>query len=185
MNYVSIIDNNMNICKLIIALAVLPISFNVDLAAENVYADEVLVIDPDERYEVYDPDFTSEADVEQSQNDVKGEIFAHTDELPEFIGGQQALISYLCNEIRYPEQAIKDKIEGRVVVRFVVDQLGRVCDPTVVHGVRSDLDEEAIRVVRNMPLWLPGRIGGEPVNCYFLLPVNYRFTPQDEQIPPR
>ena len=90
MNYVSVNDISMNINKLIIALAVLPLSFNVDLAAENVYADEVLVIDPDERYEVYDPDFTSEAGVEKSQDDVKGEIFDQTEELPEFIGGQQA-----------------------------------------------------------------------------------------------
>ena len=88
MNYVSV--NDMNINKLIIALAVLPFSFNVDLAAESVYADEVLVIDPDERYEVYDLYYTSGADVEKSQDDVKGEIFDHTEELPEFIGGQQA-----------------------------------------------------------------------------------------------
>ena len=171
MNYVSVNDINMNINKLIIALAVLPFSFNVDLAAESVYADEVLVIDPDERYEVYDPDYTSGADVEKSQDDVKGEIFDHTEKLPEFIGGQQALISYLCNEIRYPEQAIKDKIEGHVVVRFVVDQLGRecvtlqsftVCVPilmrrlfvlsgTCLYGCPAVLEENRLTVISSCP----------------------------------
>ena len=167
----------MNINQLIIAFAVFTFSSNLNLAAGTLSTDEVLVIDPDVKYEILD---SNDFEVEISQDDLKGEIYVQPEEPPEFIGGEKSMMMYLSNKLRYPEKAVIDKIEGRVVVRFVVDRLGRICDPKVIKGVRSDLDKEALRVVKNMPLWSPARNNGQPVNSYFVIPINYRLTANHE-----
>jgi len=78
------------------------------------------------------------------------------DELPEFPGGKDGLTAYVVNNTVYPESAVKDKIEGRVFMRFAIEPDGSTSDIQVFIGVRSDLDNECIKVIREMPKWKPG-----------------------------
>jgi len=78
------------------------------------------------------------------------------DELPEFPGGKDGLTTYVVNNTVYPESAVKDKIEGRVFMRFAIEPDGSTSDIQVFIGVRSDLDNECIKTIREMPKWKPG-----------------------------
>ena len=96
----------------------------------------------------------------------------------EFPGGAAAMMKWLSNNIRYPESAQQNGISGRVVVKFVVEKDGSIGNPTIVKGVDRDLDQEALRVVKRMPKWQPGKNNGQPVRSYFNLPVTFRLQNQ-------
>jgi len=85
------------------------------------------------------------------------------------------LNQYLTAQIRYPDTAARENIQGRVLLRFVVRNTGDVSDVTVVRSVHPLLDEEAVRVVSAMPRWQPAMRAGIPVNAYFTLPVWFRL----------
>lgn len=101
--------------------------------------------------------------------------FEEPDVLPEFPGGLDALMNYLGEHIRYPVMAKKNKVQGRVVVRFVVQKTGKVGKVEVLESVDNDLAEEAVRVVKSLPDFTPGRVNDEPVNVWFTLPVNFKL----------
>ena len=96
----------------------------------------------------------------------------------EFPGGQAALMKWLSNNIRYPEAAQQNDIQGRVVVKFVVEKDGSVGHAEIARGVDKDLDREALRVVNKMPKWQPGKNNGVAVRSYFNLPVTFRLQNQ-------
>ena len=106
------------------------------------------------------------------------EIFVAVEQQAEFPGGQGALMKFLSNNIRYPESAQQNDIQGRVIVNFVVEKDGSIGNVTVVKGVDRDLDREAIRVVKKMPRWQPGKNNGVAVRSYFNLPVTFRLQNQ-------
>lgn len=106
------------------------------------------------------------------------EIFVAVEQQAEFPGGQGALRKFLSNNIRYPESAQQNDIQGRVIVKFVVEKDGSIGNVTVVKGVDRDLDREAIRVVKKMPRWQPGKNNGVAVRSYFNLPVTFRLQNQ-------
>lgn len=87
-------------------------------------------------------------------------------------------MKFLSNNIRYPESAQQNDIQGRVIVKFVVEKDGSIGNVTVVKGVDRDLDREAIRVVKKMPRWQPGKNNGVAVRSYFNLPVTFRLQNQ-------
>jgi protein TonB len=91
-------------------------------------------------------------------------IFSLTHQDPQFRGGRRALEKYLQDNIQYPTQALKDSVEGRVVVQFVIDSLGYVGETKVLRSVREDLDQEALRVVKSLPRFSSGRENGKSVN---------------------
>lgn len=97
--------------------------------------------------------------------------------MPEFKGGQAAMMSYLGKKINYPADARKEKIEGRVVLKFIVDKKGNISH---VENMRESVDprlvKEAIRVVEAMPAWNPGKNKGEPVSVSFVLPVSFKLN---------
>ena len=105
-------------------------------------------------------------------------IFVAVEQPAEFKGGQAALMKWLSNNIRYPEAAQQNNVQGRVIVKFVVEKDGSIGSPTIVKGVDRDLDQEALRVVRKMPKWQPGKNNGQPVRSYFNLPVTFRLQNQ-------
>ncbi len=110
------------------------------------------------------------------------EIYKSVEVLPEFPGGLEALLNYLSRNIRYPEEAHNANEQGKVVVKFVVDKDGTVCDAEILKGVSESLDKEAIRVVESMPKWTPGTVKGQPVDCFFTLPINFKLednTPKE------
>ena len=103
------------------------------------------------------------------------EIFVAVEQQAEFPGGQGALMKFLSNNIRYPESAQQNDIQGRVIVKFVVEKDGSIGNVTVVKGVDRDLDREAIRVVKKMPRWQPGKNNGVAVRSWFTLPVTFKL----------
>ena len=103
------------------------------------------------------------------------EIFVAVEQPAEFPGGQAALMKWLSNNIRYPEAAQQNDIQGRVVVKFVVEKDGSVAHAEIARGVDKDLDREALRVVNKMPKWQPGKNNGVAVRSYFNLPVTFRL----------
>lgn len=102
-------------------------------------------------------------------------------------GGQEAMLAFLADNIKYPEEAAKKDIQGRVVVTFVVDKDGTVTEPKIAHSVHELLDAEALRVVSLMPKWTPGKNDkGETVRVRFNLPVTFatKYTgPKEDQDP--
>ena len=106
------------------------------------------------------------------------EIFVAVEQQAEFPGGQTALMKWLSNNVRYPESAQQNDIQGRVVVRFVVEKDGSIGAATIVKGVDKDLDREALRVVKKMPRWQPGKNNGVAVRSYFNLPVVFKLQNQ-------
>jgi protein TonB len=102
------------------------------------------------------------------------EIFTIVEEMPNFPGGEAKLFEYLGKNIKYPQMATDMGISGVVYVTFVVDENGKVKDPKVLRGIGGGCDEEALRVVRNMPPWEPGKQRGKAVRVQYNLPI--RFT---------
>ena len=106
----------------------------------------------------------------------QGEIFQVVEEQPMFPGGMQELMKFLQTNIRYPKEAQARGLQGRVVVQFVVNKDGSICEENVVKSVDPQLDAEALRVVRSMPNWTPGKQRGEAVRVRFTLPVTFRLN---------
>lgn len=106
------------------------------------------------------------------------EIFVAVEQRAEFPGGLPALMKWLSNNIRYPEAAQQNDIQGRVIVKFVVEKDGSIGAADIVKGVDKDLDREAIRVVKKMPKWQPGKNNGVAVRSYFTLPVVFKLAQQ-------
>ena len=106
------------------------------------------------------------------------EIFVAVEQQAEFPGGMPALMKWLSNNIRYPEAAQQNDVQGRVIVKFIVEKDGSVSQAQIVKGVDKDLDKEALRVVNKMPKWQAGKNNGVAVRSYFTLPVNFRLQQQ-------
>ncbi len=98
-------------------------------------------------------------------------IFNHTDKPAEFIGGEKALSDYFKNNLHYPEKAEKQKIQGRVYVKFTVTQYGTIKNIKIVRKINPLLDAEALRLIKNMPVWKPAEIKNNPVKSEQILPV--------------
>lgn len=103
------------------------------------------------------------------------EIAAPDDCLPEFPGGQSAMMQFFIETMSYPKQAEKDGIEGKVVVRFTVKTDGSISDVSVVKPINKALDDEAIRVVKAMPRWTPGRENGKTVAVSMSIPIEFKL----------
>ncbi|MCL1934587.1 MAG: TonB family protein [Candidatus Azobacteroides sp.] len=99
---------------------------------------------------------------------------ASTEVLPQFPGGQTALIRFIYENIRYPSTALKQRIEGRVWCSFIVEPDGSVSNVQLEKGVYIFLDEEAVRVLKNMPAWIPGRTKGENVAIKVYIPIVFK-----------
>ena len=106
------------------------------------------------------------------------EIFQAVEQQAEFPGGMPALMKWLSSNIRYPEAAQQNDVQGKVIVKFVVEKDGSVSQATILKGVDKDLDKEALRVVNKMPKWQAGKNNGVAVRSYFTLPVNFRLQQQ-------
>lgn len=95
------------------------------------------------------------------------------DEMPQFTGGISALHNYISKSIKYPKQAIEQKVEGTVYVNFIISRKGKILFPYVVHGIGTGCDEEALRIIKNMPGWTPGKQKGRPALVRHTLPVRF------------
>lgn len=132
---------------------------------ENIDADYLFYIFGD-----YD-EFRESKKLDLSESDP--EVVVVVEQNPEFPGGMDSLFSYLARNINYPIEAQRKKVSGRVVVRFVVDEVGDIYDVVVVLDIGEGCGEEAVRVVNEMPRWKPGYQRGKPVKAYYSLPIKF------------
>lgn len=117
----------------------------------------------------------------QQSAEVKEKVFEYLDDMPEFPGGQKAMMEWLGQNIQYPKEAVDGNIEGRVIVRFIIEKDGSISNAKVAKGVHESLNKEALRVVSAMPKWKPGMQDGQPARCQFTLPVSFKFSQPAEE----
>ncbi|MBQ9556457.1 MAG: TonB family protein [Muribaculaceae bacterium] len=115
----------------------------------------------------------NEADVRF--DDRRVDVYRSAEQMPQFPGGDAALIKYLENHIKYPPMAKENHIQGRVIVQFIVDKTGKIGEVKVVRSVDNDLDKEAVRIVKTLPKFIPGRQNGQPVAVWYTLPVAFKL----------
>lgn len=106
---------------------------------------------------------------------VQGDVFDVVEEMPQYPGGPQALFEFLSNNVKYPEEAEKAGIQGRVIATFVVETDGSVSNAKVVKSVDPLLDAEALRVISAMPKWKPGKQNGKVVRVRYTVPLSFHF----------
>jgi len=105
----------------------------------------------------------------------KEKVYLWAEEMPEFPGGNSEMLNYFAKNISYPEIAIRAQVEGRVVLTFIVDMNGEIRDVSVAKSIGAGCDEEAIRVLKNMPRWNPGKQNGMPVITKINVPVVFKL----------
>jgi len=107
---------------------------------------------------------------------VTGEVFQVVEEMPEFPGGNgQELMNFINKNIKYPASAHENGVQGRVIVQYIVTKEGDIVEPKVIRGVDPTLDAEALRVIKMMPKWKPGKQRGKAVNVKFTVPVTFKL----------
>jgi protein TonB len=134
---------------------------SIEVNSEDDEAEEVVIAAP------------VEAPVEEEEEEV---VFVVVESMPEFPGGQAALFKYLSDNVKYPMIAQENGIQGRVICQFVVNKDGSIVDVEVVRsGGDPSLDKEAIRVIKSMPKWKPGKQRGKAVRVKYTVPVNFKL----------
>ncbi|PLX05499.1 MAG: hypothetical protein C0598_14460 [Marinilabiliales bacterium] len=166
--------------KMILGAIVLPIAFGISiLACSSPKSDamddkvkqekEVMVNNPGEDY----PPPPEKSNTENTDSDEV--VFTVVETMPEFPGGRSELYKYLGENIKYPESAKKDGVQGKVFVSYVVNTDGSITDAKILRGVSEELDAEALRVIKSMPNWKPGEQKGKKVRVAFNLPINFKL----------
>jgi protein TonB len=112
---------------------------------------------------------------EKKPEPVKEEVFTAVEQMPQYPGGEAELLKYIATHIKYPTMAAENNIQGRVVVKFVVKKDGHVGDVVVLRGKDPDLDKEAVRVVKTLPRFIPGKMNGQAVAVWYTLPINFKL----------
>lgn len=151
------------------------IAEGLNVVEDDVKLDDVDIISSEDdassaQVEAYTPPAVVEEEEESSQ-----QIFTVVETMPEFPGGQMALLQYLSKSIKYPVIAQENGIQGRVSCSFVVNKDGSIVDAEVIRGVDPSLDKEALRVINSMPKWSPGKQRGKPVRVKYTVPVTFRL----------
>ena len=101
------------------------------------------------------------------------EVHTIVEQMPVFPGGEAALLAYLAQHLKYPAQAIRDRVQGIVLLRFVVLENGRVGQVQTIKSLEPHCDAEAKRVVKSLPRFIPGRQGGKAVRVWYTLPIRF------------
>jgi len=109
----------------------------------------------------------------QTQEALPRKVFTAVEQMPTFPGGKDALNKYIRKHLKYPKAAMKNAVEGKVVLRFIVEADGSISNVEVIRGIDGDCDHEAIRVVEEMPKWDPGMQNGVFVATYYTLPITF------------
>jgi protein TonB len=104
------------------------------------------------------------------------QIFTWAEEMPEFPGGNGELLGFFAKNINYPEIAIRAGVEGKVILSFVVDKKGEIKDVNVLKGIGAGCDEEAMRIIKSMPRWNPGKQNGNAILTRINVPVVFKLN---------
>ena len=117
----------------------------------------------------------AEAQVTDESAPQSNKVYRSVDQMPQFPGGEAGLMRYLQSNINYPANAAKNNVEGRVVLQFVVKKDGQIGEVKIARSVDPELDAEALRVVKSMPNFIPGRQDGKPVAVWYTLPISFKL----------
>lgn len=158
-----------------------PPSQGEQLIAKYVTPVVVDTIKPEDQFQLATTDEQVETGINKEVYEVQGndqeetpqEVSFIVEEMPEFPGGEIALLKFISNAIRYPVTAQKTGIQGKVYVTFIVDKDGGITDVRISQGVDPLLDREALRVVKSLPKWNPGKQRGKPVRVSYTIPINF------------
>ncbi len=112
---------------------------------------------------------------EKKPEPVEDKVFTSVEQMPQFPGGDVALLKYISDHIKYPTIAMENNVQGKVVVQFVVTRDGSIGEVKVARGKDPDLDKEAVRVVKTLPKFIPGKMNGQAVNVWYTLPINFKL----------
>ncbi|MDE6346192.1 MAG: energy transducer TonB [Muribaculaceae bacterium] len=102
-------------------------------------------------------------------------VFTSVEQMPQFPGGEGELLKWISTHIKYPTIAMENNVQGKVVVQFVVTRDGSIGEVKVARGKDPDLDKEAVRVVKTLPKFIPGKMNGQAVNVWYTLPINFKL----------
>ena len=111
----------------------------------------------------------------QNKKTANDKVYEKVEVMPEFPGGNQAMMDFVATNVKYPKEAMDKNISGRVMVQFVVEKDGSISDIKVAKGIGGGCDEEAVRVVKAMPKWKPGKEKGKPVRVGFMMPFAFKL----------
>ena len=115
---------------------------------------------------------TAMAQNKKTSND---KVFEKVEDMPEFPGGEQAMMDFVGKNVQYPKEAMEKEISGRVLVGFIVEKDGSISETEIVKGIGGGCDEEAVRVVKAMPKWKPGKEKGKPVRVSYMMPFTFKL----------
>lgn len=145
----------------------------INLVSNHVNTDNLIDIDASANDNTPVPDYTPTTLPEDNVDD--NHIFSYVKNMPSFPGGENALMHFLATNIHYPQLAKETGIQGYVHLKFVVEPTGLIDRVQIVRGIGGGCDQEAVRVIKSMPRWNPGKQMGKPVRVAFSLAVNFRL----------
>ena len=119
--------------------------------------------------------------VAYNEPEVSQDVYESVEQMPEFPGGQAEMMKYLAQNIHYPANAAKNNVEGRVVLQFVIEKDGRIGEVKIARSVDPELDAEALRVVKSMPNFIPGRQDGKPVAVWYTIPISFKLQGEPQK----
>jgi len=140
---------------------------------------DVILITEEDVIDDIDLEFPEYADVDEYNFDTEEEVleddtpFIRVEEMPEFPGGQMAMMTFVAKNVKYPVVCVENHIQGKVFVSFVIDRTGEVIDVKVLRSPHESLSKEAVRVVESMPRWKAGRQRNNAVKVAYNIPVNF------------
>ncbi len=143
------------------------VSETIEIVEDEVKVEDVKIADTEADAKTEVQEFTQEEEV------VEEEVFTIVESMPEFPGGTTKMMEYLRDNVKYPPAAKANGITGKVFVNFTIGKNGEIRDIKIIRGVHDLLDNEAIRVVKDMPAWKAGKQRGKPVSVSFNLPINF------------
>jgi protein TonB len=145
----------------------------INVVEDDIEVEDDINIDVEADQNTEMQDYVAPVKVEEEESAEEMQIFMVVESMPEFPGGEANLYKFLAENIKYPQMAKESGIQGRVFVTFVVERDGSVTDVRVLRGIGGGCDEEAIRVVKAMPKWTPGKQRGKSVRVQYNLPVKF------------
>lgn len=144
------------------------------LVAGNISCSQDASQTEDAKEEVVAP-VSPEAKEAPADSTAKEEVFMVAEQMPEYPGGMKEMLKFLQENVKYPENAMKNNVQGRVIVQFVIEKDGTPTEFKVLRSVDPDLDAEALRVLQTMPKWKPGMQKGQVVRVKFTVPVSFKL----------
>lgn len=110
-----------------------------------------------------------------TNKNIQDKTFTAVEQMPKFPGGEKAIMDFLSCNIVYPQRAMENGIQGKVIVQFVVTKNGNIGEVKVIRRIDPDLDKEAIRICKLLPKFIPGKMNGQPVNVWYTLPITFKL----------